>query len=958
MNSQGMSTTFQTLPQSVKEKLMERHSRFNGLELSESDIEDIIKTAASQFNQDLDLSGAVLGHDGGLFLADSISRNTFYTFININISHTKISKDGFEALMYIAVDFKQLETLIVRGNDLPKEAGIGIAKVLGAKGKLHILDIQDNNLGDIGAAAIAGAFTTDLREIINTGSYVSLLSLQEIDLSGNKLNDSAILALSRGLNHFNKHLQSLGRKSTLRSLKLNRNNLGDKAAMCLAQLLQSCNPLGYVCIEELHLNDNPISFRGMISLLSTIQEGARTSLHTLCMARCKPNLSVIDMVALVLSSPSRIHLIDISFTEICAHETSQESGFADTLTRLSTAVSSNSELCTLNLGELPETMRKALTATHISSAPHQKIRDALHALQSMQDILKLTASLQYSIDRDLSAASNRDRGGGGVVVTTISDGSGGVGSIVGTHGSVGSSNSKPPPQQHHISPSISDKRTPQGYTSTSSTAATTGSTTVVGSGGGGVGSHARSPRYVMASPESPIDNVQTALDAVLNNLSTQLLKLSSSPSMTQNQQPMTQNQYADTYSDAESMTGSETPRGGGLYTDDIYGVRSSIPYDNRRNGNSNGNSNRPNNAGMGGGVSHSNWDGRTHREYDERYPPYDIPGVGIGAGTGVAGGIALGARGGGGGGVYRDDMESDNEGVVMRNDPRGRSSSTSGTKKPMNEQRTVNPVENTPYGPYGRDERRAGSGSRKERERDVYDQQTPGSGFGRYKGDSNYPNDGSGSGSRHPNGTSSGRKYTDHNTYSDVNINGTGSGSSGKEITMDGMALNHIIKNAVQSALEAAHQTWVTDQFSPHRNGNRSWDASASNDKFTQVIARLDVLQDRLQNIEAQMITQTEKSIPEHFLRKVKEIDSRIEQFETLSSIPPPTPMIPPNFEKKIHILSERLFTLESAVESEHETSLQVLNALLNRKSNSPVHKARPQAQNTQSVGLPPLLKR
>ena len=119
------------LPQFLKEKIIEKQSRFNGLELSESDIEEIIKSAANNYELDLDMSGAALGTDGGLFLADSISRHNFFSFININLSNAKLTQESLEALMYIIIEFKHLETLIIKNNDLNKESGISIAKVLG-----------------------------------------------------------------------------------------------------------------------------------------------------------------------------------------------------------------------------------------------------------------------------------------------------------------------------------------------------------------------------------------------------------------------------------------------------------------------------------------------------------------------------------------------------------------------------------------------------------------------------------------------------------------------------------------------------------------------------------------------------------------------------------------------------------------------------------------------------------
>lgn len=162
----------------------------------------------------------------------------------------------------------------------------------------------------------------------------------------------------------------------------------------------------------------------------------------------------------------------------------------------------------------------------------------------------------------------------------------------------------------------------------------------------------------------------------------------------------------------------------------------------------------------------------------------------------------------------------------------------------------------------------------------------------------------------------SGRKYLDP------------VGPDEREIVMDANTLNNIVKNAVQAALEAAHQSWMTNQMSPTKQSSNQTTSGADHDKLTQIVARLDVLQDRLQNIEAQMISHaSDKTSSEIIQKKLKEVDNRMIQME-LASNNQQNPLL----DKKLQSLSERLLALESAVESEHETSLQVLDVLLNKK--------------------------
>ena len=49
-----------------------------------------------------------------------------------------------------------LESLHLKANHLPKEAGLLIAKLLVSNSSLKTLDLSENNLSDIGIASIAG----------------------------------------------------------------------------------------------------------------------------------------------------------------------------------------------------------------------------------------------------------------------------------------------------------------------------------------------------------------------------------------------------------------------------------------------------------------------------------------------------------------------------------------------------------------------------------------------------------------------------------------------------------------------------------------------------------------------------------------------------------------------------------------------------------------------------------
>lgn len=252
------------LPRTILDRLHDRKGRFSGLRLSERDIEEVLRDAASGL--DLDLSGASLVEDVPFFISDAIGRNNYYEFVNVDLGGTNLALQGFDVLMECIVQFRDLESLNLRNNALPKEAAVALAKILGAKSKLRILDVHDNFLGDSGAAVIAGAFTTDLSQSKHYRS--ALMSLKVLDLSSNHIGDLGILALCRGLLHFAKHLASIDKTSALVSLRLDRNKLGDRSAICLAQLLRSCHSIGTLHIEELSVCDNPIGPDGLSALLT------------------------------------------------------------------------------------------------------------------------------------------------------------------------------------------------------------------------------------------------------------------------------------------------------------------------------------------------------------------------------------------------------------------------------------------------------------------------------------------------------------------------------------------------------------------------------------------------------------------------------------------------------------------------------------------------------------------
>ena len=295
---------FQSMPKSVIDRLLTRKTRFANQQMTEDAIEEIVQKA-SEGGYDLDFSGAILDGDMPFVITDCLSRNSYFNFAHVNLNGTNIHIRGFDALVDSIVCFPELRTLTVRSNSLPKEAGMSLAKVLGARASLQVLDARDNNLSDAGVAAISGAFTADLSDLSDSLS-ISLLSLTVLDLSNNHVGDAGLLALCRGLTHFGRSCRSSGHTSGLQVLRLADNRIGDKAAVCLAQFLGSYYSTGHFALEELSLSGNPIGRTGMVAILDAIQSAPakNATLIKLSMERCHPALEVLEEAARLLRQPT------------------------------------------------------------------------------------------------------------------------------------------------------------------------------------------------------------------------------------------------------------------------------------------------------------------------------------------------------------------------------------------------------------------------------------------------------------------------------------------------------------------------------------------------------------------------------------------------------------------------------------------------------------------------------
>ena len=131
------------------DRLLSHQTRTTDVNMSEDNIDAIVMKAATE-SLDLDFSSLPLTGEAPYFVLDSLSRNEFVNFVHVNLSSSNINSGGFNVLMDYFIYFNALETLNVRNNNLPKEAGVAIAKLLGANSPLKVLDASGNCLSDAG----------------------------------------------------------------------------------------------------------------------------------------------------------------------------------------------------------------------------------------------------------------------------------------------------------------------------------------------------------------------------------------------------------------------------------------------------------------------------------------------------------------------------------------------------------------------------------------------------------------------------------------------------------------------------------------------------------------------------------------------------------------------------------------------------------------------------------------
>lgn len=164
----------------------------------------------------------------------------------------------------------------------------------------------------------------------------------------------------------------------------------------------------------------------------------------------------------------------------------------------------------------------------------------------------------------------------------------------------------------------------------------------------------------------------------------------------------------------------------------------------------------------------------------------------------------------------------------------------------------------------------------------------------------------------------------------------------------------------MSNALEAAQSQWAAQL----RNGTLMHpDASgpdAFHHRFSQLVAKVDVLGDQVQGLDAQALSLADKSHVEEVQRllvsfegRLSRLESRVDKLEAIDGLHKRGAEVREDLESRLEDLAERMGSLESSVEAEHETSLDLLEVLLKQQQTTKKSKENYPPEGTRSSMKP-----
>ena len=196
----------------------------------------------------LDLNGSGIQDAGTKALSETLRCCKLQ---RLSLASNCIGDDGARAIAHALRGCEVLSVLDLSGNVIQDAGTEALSEALRSC-KLQRLSLASNCMGPSGALAVAGVLKLVYK------------SLDNLDLSYNRLGDVGAACLAGGLKHC----------SCLKQLHLNSNFVGDGGAMALARCLQTC-----IQLTTLNLSDNEIGDSGALCLGNCLKDCS--CLHTL-----------------------------------------------------------------------------------------------------------------------------------------------------------------------------------------------------------------------------------------------------------------------------------------------------------------------------------------------------------------------------------------------------------------------------------------------------------------------------------------------------------------------------------------------------------------------------------------------------------------------------------------------------------------------------------------------------
>jgi Ran GTPase-activating protein 1 len=168
----------------------------------------------------LDLADNTFGEEGGLILAEVLSRQPLLTYLNLR--DAALEDEGVQAVTEALVESAPGLTLLdLSGNECTAESGEAIAACLKTKSCLVELYLEENELGSQGAKQIAVGIA-------------KLDKLEKLQLNSNEIGTSGAIAL----------VKRAMKLPGLKSLEMNGNELTEEGLVRVERMLESAGKAG------------------------------------------------------------------------------------------------------------------------------------------------------------------------------------------------------------------------------------------------------------------------------------------------------------------------------------------------------------------------------------------------------------------------------------------------------------------------------------------------------------------------------------------------------------------------------------------------------------------------------------------------------------------------------------------------------------------------------------------